>query len=56
MALIMDGYRELYTLLFNRITDAIERLDNGQPARARDILISAQREAEELFITGGGEG
>lgn len=51
----MDGYRKMYSILFNRITDAIECLSRGRAARAKDILTAAQCEAEELFIAGAAE-
>ena len=47
----MNGYKEIYLRLFNRVTDALELLDRGEADRARELLISAQREAEEMFIT-----
>lgn len=47
----MNGYKEMYLRLFNRVTDALELLDRGEAGRARELLISAQREAEEMFIT-----
>lgn len=46
----MNGYKEIYLRLFNRVTDALELLDRGEADRARELLISAQREAEEMFI------
>lgn len=51
----MDKYRKMYSILFNRITDAIECLSRGQAARVKDILTAAQCEAEELFIAGAAE-
>ena len=36
-----------YCVLFNAITDAINALD-----RVRELLMSAQQEAEELYIEG----
>lgn len=45
----------MYSILFNRITDAIECLSRGQAAQAKDILTAAQCEAEELFIAGAAE-
>ena len=47
----MNGYKEIYLRLFNRVTGALELLDRGEAGRARELLISAQREAEEMFIT-----
>ena len=36
-----------YYVLFNAITDALNALD-----RVRELLMSAQQEAEELYIEG----
>jgi len=44
------NYAGLYTLLFNRITDALEELDQGKCGTAREILRTAQQEAEERYI------
>jgi hypothetical protein len=46
-------YRELYYLLFNRITDAIWALDEGKTEGAREILCQAQRDAEERYLLSG---
>ncbi len=39
-----------YLILFNRITDALEKIDLQDYDRAKEILIQAQQEAEEAFI------
>lgn len=36
-----------YCVLFNAVTDALNALD-----RVRELLVSAQQEAEELYIEG----
>lgn len=46
----MYQYKELYLFLFNQITDALARFDEGQPDCAKNILISAQQTAEEMYI------
>ncbi len=46
-------YQKLYTLLFNKITDALEQLNAGNMDGAAIILIEAQRTAEELYVSGG---
>lgn len=43
-------YRQLYTYLFNQITDAIYDLDSGKVDAARRRLIMSQRQAEEMYI------
>ena len=46
----MIDYKKMYITLFNRITDAIERLDKLDPVGAKEILISAQQQTEEMYI------
>lgn len=48
-------FKRMYLLLFKRITEAIEILEQGDTARARAILICAQQEAEELYLAGSEE-
>ena len=43
-------YKKLYFHLFNAITDAIESINNGDCFVARDILIRAQQETEEMYL------
>ena len=43
-------YQKLYTTLFNRITDAIDQLEKANYGTAKDILIQAQQETEELYL------
>ncbi len=43
-------YEKLYHLLFNAITDALEQLDAQNYGEAKETLISAQQEAEEIYI------
>ena len=45
-------FRKLYSLLFARISDAIEALEHGDAGRAETILIDAQLTAEQLYIEG----
>lgn len=44
-------YKKLYFALFNRITDALSALDAGDIERAKQILIAAQQDSEERYIT-----
>lgn len=46
-------YQKLYNILFNAITDAVEELDKSNGWAAREILISAQRRAEEAYLQAG---
>ena len=47
----MPNYQKLYTLLFNKITQAIEQLDQNNYGLASDLLIRAQQESEECYIS-----
>ena len=51
----MIPYKKMYFHLFNRISDALEALDAGDAARARALLILAQQEGEELYVSAGEE-
>mgnify|MGYP007129633258 CR=1 FL=1 len=47
----MANYDKMYSLLFNAITDALEKLEKQNLGDAKDILVSAQQKAEEIYIT-----
>ena len=44
-------YRKMYYLLFNAITTAIEEIRKRNYGNAEKLLIQAQQEAEELFLS-----
>ena len=46
----MPDYQKMYTTLFNAITDAIESIQQHNYGAAKEILIQAQQETEELYI------
>ena len=46
----MPDYRTLYFKLFAAIADAVEDLENGRQNIAKEKLINAQQEAEELYL------
>lgn len=50
----MNPYKKPYTLLFNGITDALAALAKGEPEQAVQLLILAQRNAEECFLESDG--
>ena len=50
-----DEYRRPYTIIFNAVTDALAALDKGEYARAKALLIQAQQEAEEAYISGNAD-
>ncbi len=45
-------FKQMYFLLFRRITDALDALERGDTLRARTILIRAQQDAEDLYTEG----
>ena len=44
-------YEKLYHLLFNAITDALEKIKGQNYGDAKDLLITAQQEAEEIYMS-----
>ena len=44
-------YKKLYHLLFNAITDALEQMESQNFGTAKETLITAQQEAEELYMS-----
>ena len=44
-------YKKMYLRLFNRVTDAIELIKEGKGAQAEELLIAAQQETEEIYIS-----
>ena len=44
------NYKKLYFHLFNSVTDAIEAISAHDSLAARDILIRAQQETEEMYM------
>ena len=44
-------YENLYHLLFNAITDALEQMESQNFGTAKETLITAQQEAEELYMS-----
>ncbi|MDO4379399.1 MAG: hypothetical protein Q4D20_00840 [Clostridia bacterium] len=46
----MPDYKKMYLLLFNSVTDALESLNKGNNENAKEILKSAQKKTEEMYI------
>ncbi len=46
----MANYGKMYRLLFNSITDAVAAIDKFNYGVARDGLINAQQQAEDIYI------
>ena len=47
----MPDYEKMYHLIFNAITDALEQIEQQNFGSAKDLLIAAQQQAEEIYIT-----
>ena len=48
-------YQKMYTTLFNAITDALNLMEDRDYPAAKLRLMSAQREAEEVYISEDGQ-
>lgn len=46
----MTDYKAMYLLLFNAITDALEKMDEQNYGEACELLIDAQQKAEDIYI------
>lgn len=46
----MPDYQKLYTTLFNSITDALREIDALEIAKAKQLLMEAQQQAEEQYM------
>lgn len=46
------NYEKMYLHLFNRITDAIRAMEKHNYSEAADILRSAQRKSESIYVDG----
>ena len=44
-------YKQMYYTLFNCVSDAIEALRQGKTLSAQSILIKAQQNTEEIYIS-----
>ena len=47
----MNLYKDLYFKLFAVVADAVEALEKGEPEYAKKILIAAEQEAEEIYVS-----
>ena len=45
----MADYKQMYKVLFNAVTDALEELHTGETVEAEYRLKVAQRECEHIF-------
>ena len=46
----MTDYQKMYTTLFNAITDALEQMNAQNYGETKEMLISAQQKAEDIYI------
>ena len=46
----MPDYKKMYTILFNAATDAVEQLGQQNYGTAKERLILAQQQAEEIYM------
>ena len=44
-------YRQMYFMLFNAITDAVDQLEQRNYGQAASILKQAQAAAEEIYVS-----
>ena len=47
----MENYQNMYSTLFNAITDALAQIEKQNYGDAKSTLIAAQQKAEEMYIT-----
>lgn len=47
----MPDFQALYFQLFGAVADAVEHLENENYGLARQMLIAAQQQAEEAYIS-----
>ena len=45
-------YSKMYYRLFNAVTDALEEMAQQNYGAARQILVAAQRDCEEIYLDG----
>ena len=46
----MENYEKMYFMLFNKITDALAELEKCNYGNVAELLQTAQRGAEEVFL------
>ena len=49
--ILMPDYQTMYLHLFNAVTDAIESIEQQNYGTAKELLIKAQQDTEELYIS-----
>ena len=51
--LVEGYYSTLYHKMFNAATDAIWAIEDGNVEKAKEMLILAQQDCEEIYISAG---
>ena len=46
----MQMYKKMYLILFNAITSALRQIDENDFLVAKEILVTAQKKTEEIFL------
>ena len=46
----MQLYKKMYLVLFNAITSALRQIDENDFLVAKEILVTAQKKTEEIFL------
>ena len=49
----MQIYKKAYLKMFNAVTDALNALQSGESDKAIELLIRAQQDAEEMYLSDG---
>ena len=47
---MVEVYKRMYLHLFNRVTDALSLLNEGQICQAKQLLVEAQQNCENIYI------
>ena len=51
---LVEGYYEtMYYKMLNAVTDAIWEIEEGEVEKAKEMLIRAQQDCEEIYISAG---
>lgn len=46
----MPNYQEMYFILFNAVTDALDAIEKRNIGKASELLCQAQKKTESLYI------
>ena len=51
--LVAGYYEKMYHRMFNAATDAIWAIEDGEVEKGKEMLIRAQQDCEEIYISAG---